>query len=98
MKSGFSLIETIVAFMLLSIMGGAAAFILVQVQSVTNSAALKSQANAVAMAGLEQVRDYYQKNLWLAVSEKDNTGIKTCYKNANFDTPVNCNTELEDVY
>ncbi len=80
---GFSLIETLVAFMLVAIMGGAVVYILAQVVSVTKSAEQKSRATSYANQGVEAVRDYYQTNLWLSLSGRDASIHPTCYKSVS---------------
>lgn len=84
---GFSLIETLIAFMLVGIMGGAVVYILAQVTSITKSADLRGQGTILANQGIEAARDYYQKNFWLALAGTDtNTGdaFFTCYKTVDF--------------
>lgn len=85
-QGGFSLVETLIAFMLLAVMGGAVVYILAQVTSLTKSADLKGQGTFFANQGIEAVRDYYQKNQWLALAGTDNSTdiFFTCYKTTDF--------------
>jgi type II secretory pathway pseudopilin PulG len=85
---GFSLIESLIAFMLLGVIGGAVVYILAQVVSVTKAADLKAQGASYANQGTEAVRDYYQVNRWLALSGRDpNGGSATCYNNTSLSDP-----------
>lgn len=90
-KRGFSLVETLIAFMLVAVMGGAVVYILTQVVSVNKSADSKSQATFYANQGLEAVRNYYQQKLWLSLAGRDPIATDTnftCYKVANIDGVV----------
>jgi type II secretory pathway pseudopilin PulG len=92
---GFSLIESLIAFMLLGVIGGAVVYILAQVVSVTRSADLKGQATSYANQGIEAVRDYYQINRWLSLAGRDvNGGSATCYNTVGLvDPPPPCKTD-----
>lgn len=97
---GFSLIETLIAFMLVGIMGGAVVYLLAQVVSVTRSADLKGQATSFANQGIEAVRDYYQTNQWLTLAGKDTITTDsnfTCYKSIDFSGAALLGTSTEPV-
>lgn len=85
---GFSLIETLIAFMLVAVMGGAVVYILSQVVSINKSADSKAQATFYASQGLEEVRNYYQRELWLSLAGRDPVTADTnytCYKVTNIE-------------
>lgn len=61
-NAGLSLIETVVALLVLSVMGIAIVGLTVQINAATTSSALRNQASSYAEQALEQARGYYQVN------------------------------------
>lgn len=69
-SKGFSLVEAMVALMILSFISGAVVLMTLQVISVTNSSRLKNQATSFAEEILEQVHSYQLSNGWALLSTK----------------------------
>ncbi len=63
-NQGMSLIETMIALTILTVVITAVTTLMVQISALSNSAKLKSGAVAIAQNSLEQVRGYYQQNGW----------------------------------
>lgn len=61
-RLGVSLIETVVALMILGVIGGALLFLIAQVTATVNSANFKNQATTYAEEAVEQVRDFRNVN------------------------------------
>ncbi len=59
-----SLIETMIALTILVVIITAVTSLMVQINSLSNSAKLKNEAVALAQSSLEQVRGFYQTNGW----------------------------------
>ncbi len=76
-RKGITLIETMVAFLILSLTGTAIVTLTLQVFTVTNSAKLRNQAVAFTERGLELTRNYYQAYGWVELSLKGSPA--TCY-------------------
>lgn len=75
-----SLVETLVALLILSVMGAAIVAITLAVISVNNSAKHRNQAAALAEENLELVRSYYQSSDWESLDSRASGG-GSCYTN-----------------
>lgn len=89
MNKGINLVETMVALMILSIIGGAVILLTLQVLSLNNSARLRSRATFYAEGSLEQARGYTQTNGWQALSNLASPG-GSCYIDAAAWTSGTC--------
>ncbi len=79
-KSGISIIETIVALMIISMIGASLLLLNVQIQSATNSANFKSFAESQAQKLIEQTRS--TKNL----EGGTNSLVPGCYDDGSLDS------------
>lgn len=95
-KSGISLIETLIALLILALMGAAITAISLQVTAVNNAAKLQNQATIYAEEALEQARAYRQANGWVALAEKGTPAGCYYYTGTVFNStscisdPINC--------
>ncbi len=62
LTAGISLIETVIALLILSVIGVAIVGLTIQIGAASTSASLRSQAASYAEQALEQARGYYQAN------------------------------------
>ena len=77
-QAGMSLVEAIVALLILAVMGSSITLLLVQISSANNTAKLRNQASSYVDQALEKVRSFDQKNGWVNLSLKgSSSGI--CY-------------------
>lgn len=83
-RAGISLIETVIALLILSVMGVAIVGVTLQIMGASNAAFLRNQATVTGEAGLEQARGYYQTNLFQSLLGKASCG--TCYADGNLGT------------
>lgn len=89
MNRGMSLIETMIALLVLSVIGTAVGAIITQAAAANNTARMRHQAIASSEEGLEQTRNFYQINGWIGLAGKGNsTGI--CYGNGQLITTTGC--------
>ena len=90
-KSGITIIETMIALFILALMGGAIISLTLQILAANNSAKIKNQKVALVQQLLEQVRGFYQNNSWLTLSQKNSAG---CYVDATWASGscVSCST------
>lgn len=89
-KQGFTLIETLMALMLLGIVGAAIVGLTLQTFSLGNITRLRSQGTSYAEEAVEQVRDYSQSYGWKALSNKGSLAGK-CYSDGQLGTLLgNC--------
>lgn len=65
-----SLVETMVALLILAVAGAAVIALTLQILAVGNTAKLRGQGVAYAEEALEQARSFYQVNKWARLSEK----------------------------
>jgi len=82
-KQGISLIETVVALMILGVIGGALMGLTIQITSATNSAKAKSQAAIYAQEAIEQVKDVKNQS-WA------NVGSGGCFADGTLVSFGNC--------
>lgn len=75
---GTSIVEAMVALMVLAIVSSAVVLLTLSVLALNNSAKLKNQATAYAEQALEQVRGYYKTNGWSSLAQKGSGGGR-CY-------------------
>lgn len=81
-SSGFSLIEAMVALMILSVVSGAVVLMTLQILSLTYSSRLKNQSTTYAEEMIEKVRDAYQSYGYAAVSTRSSPS-GTCYSSVD---------------
>ena len=72
-RRGVSLIEIMVALMILAVVGALIITLTLQILAATNSAKLRNKASSYAQQGLEQVRGYYQANGWASLASYTDT-------------------------
>ena len=90
-RAGISLIETLVAFLVLSLAGGAIIVLTIQVLATNNYAKLRNRATVIAEQSVEQVRNYYQVNRYSNLAGKGNaTG--NCYADGGLATALSACT------
>ncbi len=80
---GMTLIEAILALMILAIVATAIVGLLTQIMSLTNSARLRNMATGFVEQNLERVRGYYQTNLWVGLASKANSGACGCWSSGD---------------
>lgn len=86
---GFSMIETMVAMMILVIIGTAIMSLVLMAISANNSAKWRNQGIGLAEEGVEQVRAYFQANGFAKLNSMANS---KCYTDGNLTTLVTCPT------
>lgn len=69
-KKGITLIETVIAMAILTLIGGALAAIMLQASSANNAAKMRTQATELAQQNLENVRSYRSTYQWSGLSSK----------------------------
>lgn len=88
------MIETLIALLVLSVMGGAVVYILAQTTALNNQAKLRNQAQLLAEAAIEEVRNYYQVNYWLALKSKATTTTPPiCYSDGTLGSITSCTVD-----
>lgn len=85
-KAGISIVETMIALLILGTIGGALLALNAQIQSASNSANFRSKAEVQAQKMLEQVRD--QKNLGGGTAALK----QGCWADGTFGPTSICNT------
>lgn len=86
-RAGVSIVETVVAILILATIGGAITLLTVQVTEVNNCARLRNEAVKYAEEGLEEVRDFKTNNSWTLMQNKIG-----CFPDGNLAArgPTNC--------
>ena len=84
---GTSLVEALVALLIMAVTGAAVVLLLAQIASLNNSAKLRSQATSYAQQGLEQVRSFSQSNGWAILAGK---GPSRCYTDGTLVLTTTC--------
>lgn len=80
---GMTLIETMIALMLMSVFSVAIVTMIVQVLSNSASAQLQNQAIALAEKNLEQVRTFYQSNGYVILAKVNDACPSGCFLDGN---------------
>lgn len=75
--AGLSLVETVIALLILTFVSTAVVLLTVQILSLTNSAKMKNQATTYAEQVLEQVRDFEVTYGWGGLAAKGPNGCYT---------------------
>lgn len=86
-EGGFSMIETLVAMMILVIISSAIVAMILALVSANTSAKLRNQAVGYAEEGIEQVRNYFQANGWQSLN---NQASNKCYTDGTLASQVAC--------
>lgn len=84
-RKGVSIIETVIAVLILATIGGALMAVVVQVTSATNCARLRNQAAKYAEEALEQARDFKQNSPWTVFDAKKSP---PCWADGQLSTPA----------
>lgn len=87
-RRGFTLIEAMLALMILAVVSTVIISLSLQVTSLVNSTKLKNQKIALSQQMLEQVRGYYQQNGWAMLVTK--APSPTCYTDGTLTTVAVC--------
>lgn len=88
---GTSLIEALLALMLMAVTGAAVVLLLSQIASVNNSAKLRGQATSYTEQGLEQSRSFLQTYGWVNLAAKGNSS-GLCYSDGTLVNGTSCIT------
>lgn len=95
-----TLIETILALLVLAAVTSAVILLLTQIMALTTSARLRNTATAMAEQNLEKIRSFYQVNFWMNLANKGSSG-GTCYIDTagilNLDTGATCVTDCSSL-
>ncbi|MBI3887450.1 prepilin-type N-terminal cleavage/methylation domain-containing protein [Candidatus Microgenomates bacterium] len=96
-KKGMSLIESMLALMVLAVVVTTVTTLIVQIDALSNSTRMRTTAVLLAQDSLEQVRGYYQTNGWNALLNKSGNGSVTgCYTDGTLATiPATCATQTD---
>ncbi len=83
---GLSLVEALVALMILTIVSTGIVLMSLQILALSYSSKLKNQSVSFAEDMIEQVRNFYQVNSWGALSNYGKNGTQ-CYINLSWNPP-----------
>lgn len=91
-RKGFSLIETLLALVVLSVISTLVISLSLQITSLISFNKLRNEKAALAQQLLEQVRSYYQERGYASLAERAGAN-GYCYLNTDvyLETRVNCN-------
>lgn len=97
LQSGVGLIEAMVAMMILTVVTTSVIYMVLSVLALTYSSRLKTQATGYSEQSIEQVREFFQTNGWVALSNKGKNG-PLCYKSVwtEFQPATTCVSDAVD--
>ncbi len=89
LNSGISLIETMIALLVLSMAGAVIILLTIQILAANNNAKLRNRAAVLAEQSIEQVRDYYQNNKYASLAGNGSLAGR-CYRDGTLVGEIPC--------